>query len=129
LRLLYQPRFYEKAVEDNILNLWQLDEKPDGAFEAQLVLALEHPEWVKSLAFSLDGTVLASGTLAGKIYLWSVPDGDLLKTLHARWDHILGVAFSPDGHTLASVIGGHLRLWRIAESFPSSKSGIQRTVP
>jgi RNA polymerase sigma factor (sigma-70 family) len=112
-------RYLATGGDDNILNLWQLDEKPKGKLEAQHVLTLQHQDWVKSLAFFPDGTMLASGTLDGEVRLWSIPDGALLKTLHTPWYGVMSVAFSRDGRTLASVTaGGDLRLWRVAESSP-----------
>ena len=119
LALSPDGRYLATGGDDNILNLWQLDEKRKGEFEAQHILTLQHPNWVKSLAFFPDGTMLASGTLDGEVRLWGVPDGDLLKILYTPWYRVMSVAFSPDGRTLASVTsGGDLRLWRIAELSP-----------
>ena len=57
---------------------------------------------VECVAFSPDGTLLASGSNDHTVKLWDVQTGELKRTL-AGHDFIVGaVAFSPDGQTLVS---------------------------
>ena len=55
-----------------------------------------------ALAFSLDGTVLASGTYGGKIILWNLLSGDKINTLDGHTQQVETLVFSPDGKTLVS---------------------------
>ena len=75
---------------------------------------------VNSVAFSLDGQMLANGNGAffdGFIRLWDANTGALLPEFTIRGDYpVNSVAFSPDGQTLASCSGslfhrGFIRLW------------------
>ena len=65
-----------------------------------------HTQAVRSLAFSLDGTVLASGGQDG-VRLWDVEARSSTATLPGA---VTSVALSPDGATLASGSGDGLRL-------------------
>lgn len=71
---------------------------------------------INALAFSPDGSTLASGSQRGNLLLWNVADGKKLRTLDAARGWIRAVAFSPDGKTLASAGEGGLRLWTLAET-------------
>jgi WD40 repeat protein len=74
--------------------------------------------FLSSVAFSPDGTLLASGELGqgeGVINLWEVARGTPRATLRGHDGSINAVAISPDGRTLAS--GGVDRtiwLWEVA---------------
>jgi WD40 repeat protein len=86
--------------------------------------------YVTSLAFSRDGATLASGDLNGNITLWSTDTGDLRNTLRGEDSQpcdttvlqaldpnrgVLAVAFSPNGHLLASEdIYGVIRIWQVS---------------
>ncbi len=67
-----------------------------------------HEYYIKSVAFSPDGSKLASSDQLAVI-LWDVASGKLLRTLKGRYEignpraffQVKPVAFSPDGHTLA----------------------------
>ena len=60
-----------------------------------------------SVAFSPDGTTLASGGgfWYRTVFLWDVKTGDLKSILRGHSDAVVSLAFSPDGTTLAS--GSH----------------------
>jgi len=62
----------------------------------------EHTSTVFSVAFSPDGSTVASGSKDSSIKLWSVPEGDLITSLDDHNDWVNSVAFSPDGTKLAS---------------------------
>ncbi|HAX79206.1 MAG TPA: hypothetical protein DCY88_26110, partial [Cyanobacteria bacterium UBA11372] len=61
-----------------------------------------HTDWVRSVAFSLDGQILASGSADCTIKLWDVADGQCLKTLTEHTGWVRSVAFGLDGENLAS---------------------------
>ncbi len=71
-----------------------------------------HAAWVRSVAVSGDGRVLASGSGDKTVKLWSVPDGTLLHTLEGHTSWVRGVAIAPDNVTVASASNDRtIRLW------------------
>lgn len=79
-----------------------------GAFEREL--KGHAGEWVRSVAWSADGKLLASGGDDTKIWIWSVESGDKVAALEGHTNSPYGVAFSPDGR-LASAGDRSVRVW------------------
>jgi hypothetical protein len=72
-----------------------------------------HTNWVASVAFSPDGTLLATGGLDHTIKVWDVASGKELTTLSRQSNDVGRVAFSPDGRVMLTAMryGGGVKLW------------------
>jgi WD40 repeat protein/predicted Ser/Thr protein kinase len=73
-----------------------------------------HKDFVSNLAFSPDGSTVASGSMDGTIRLWNATNGSPRAQLPGHMQETTDVAFSPDGRTLASVsLGESLKFWHL----------------
>jgi WD40 repeat protein len=78
-----------------------------------------HLRPVLAIAFSPDGSTLASAGRDYTIKLWSVEEHRLLATLFGHRGYVTGLAFSADGTTLASSSEDEtVRLWDVKERRP-----------
>ncbi len=69
--------------------------------------------FVKAIALSPDGTLLASGSSDHTVKLWSLPDGQLCHTLVGHTREVNAVAFTADSQILISGSRDRtIKLWR-----------------
>jgi len=80
----------------------------------ELIQTLVGRTWPITLAFSPDGTTLASGDLDGKVTLWDLRTFTEILALDADADVVNGLAFAPDGQALAcgTLTTGKIHVWR-----------------
>jgi WD40 repeat protein/transcriptional regulator with XRE-family HTH domain len=113
--------------KDGEIRLWERQKRTDLAFTPYLSM---QTNWVSVLSFSPDGRMLVSTSWGDQtVKLWEVgcrdeasphpgvgPRGQLLHTLPGYADQSRGIAWSPDGRTLAySNPDKGIRLWDVEE--------------
>ncbi len=78
-----------------------------------------HAGEVAGVAFSPDGTLLATGSVDKTARLWDVASGAPVRTLTGHAGVVAGVAFCPDGTLLATgSLDKTARLWDVASGAP-----------
>jgi RNA polymerase sigma factor (sigma-70 family) len=87
---------------------------PAGARLRLGSLHLRHHEALSAVAFSPDGTILATAGGDHAVRLWDPRTGRELRALLAGEGHIAALRFTPDGKLLAAVLGDTVRLWDAA---------------
>jgi uncharacterized protein with WD repeat/nitrous oxidase accessory protein NosD len=106
------PRTVYAQVRDGVENV-----SPTASVSIFLtsVSLTGHTDVVRSVAFSPDGQLLASGSADYTIKLWEVATGSLVRTLSGHTSWVISVAFSPDGRLLASGSDDYtIKLWEVA---------------
>ncbi len=110
---------------DNTIRLWRLSPDLDNAETVRILSG--HSDWVLCVTFSPDGEFLASGSADRTCALWQAghsrqqPEAQvwqagkdrLVQLLRGHTDTVLGVAFCPKGHWLATSSGDTtIKLWQ-----------------
>jgi WD40 repeat protein len=76
-----------------------------------------HSAMVWSMAFTPDGTRLASASRDMTVKLWDTASGQEVLTLRGFGSEVSGVAFSPDASLLVTTdLSGAVRLWEARRS-------------
>lgn len=87
----------------------------DMISQTQLTTLRGHSAGVMAVAFTHDGTIVASGGWDGRVILWNALDGSQLAVLVGHTHHVYDVAFSRDGTRLYSAsLDGTIRVWGIS---------------
>lgn len=94
-------------VDRGVINMytWQRD-------HAQHKMPM--PEKLVTLAASPDGALVAGATAQGRVFLWQVATGLLLRTFEAHYRHITRMAFQGDTLVTASE-DATVRVWLLSE--------------
>jgi WD40 repeat protein len=90
------------------LRLWDL------ARGRELFHVNGHRGRVRAVAFSPDGTVLASGGTDDSVRLWSPATATELTVLRGHSDTVLSLSFHREGKILASASKNEIKLWDLA---------------
>ena len=105
--IAYSPDGRRLAVASSI-GIWLYD--TDSGKELDLLTG--HTAKVLSVAFNLNGNILASGSDDGSIHLWDTRTSKHLRTMTGDTSLITNVVFSEDGKMLASSSKDNtIRLW------------------
>ncbi|MFL6468854.1 MAG: protein kinase domain-containing protein, partial [Pyrinomonadaceae bacterium] len=87
-------------------------------------LTLQQDKGVESIAFSPNGTMLATGGMDDMIHLWDATTGEKLKTLSGHSGVVWSLEFSPDGKRLLSGSADKTaRIWDIDSGTVQSTLG------
>ena len=86
----------------------------NGITGIQTALLSGHTDWVISLAFFPDGTLLGSGSHDKTVKLWDVQTGGVVNTLHGHTHWVCSVSISAHCTTIASGSADKtIRLWDV----------------
>src|SRR6266567_6049194 len=84
------------------------------AQKPELVVQTSHTDKIVSLAFTADGSILASGSRDSTVKLWDTKTGHELRTLRGHSKVVNALAFSFDGRWLASGSRDEtIRVWNV----------------
>jgi WD40 repeat protein len=100
---------------DGAVRLWDLYSRTKAlTLRTDMHRRTGHDALALSLAWSPDGSLLASGHVDGGVHVWDVERSEELP-VKLRHDALVGaLAFSPDGSTLATgCMDSNLRLWDV----------------
>lgn len=124
LSLAYSPDgslLASASCEERSVRIWNVRAGTEAGAEAEAEakkparIIAGHQLPVRSVAFSPDGTLLATASGDGSARLWSVPTGRERCRLNTHAPVLTDIAFSPDGRTLAAAAtDANIRLWDLS---------------
>jgi WD40 repeat protein len=110
---MIRPSGLRLLVLVGTLSLLLAAERPLGATEPRARATLKHKDQVNSVAFSPDGTLLATCGADKTITLWDMETNRVKPTFKGHANGSDPVSFSGDGTLLASSDGKMIKVWNV----------------
>ena len=108
-----------QAPDQNVVMLWDLQTAKRQEYYEHLPSVLGR---VKSIAFTPDNCMIASGGEDKNIYLWDIKSGGKIGTLYGHSSAVLSIVASPDSENLASSDRhGLIKFWNLRTRQESRK--------
>jgi WD40 repeat protein len=104
----HDGRTLASAGADGTLKVWKVPELKDGKLEgpvAEPVTLKGHKNWISCLAFSPDGSKLASGGFDSSVKVWSLERQREVASLDDLKSTVWSVAFTSDSKSVALAFG------------------------
>ncbi|MFH0241796.1 AAA family ATPase [Streptomyces sp. HK10] len=99
--------FKDRIVKDRVLRIWEVSRGGPPLRELR-----GHRDDIWGVAWSPDGSRLATASHDQTVIVWDWEAGSAALTLTGHTDFVEGVAWSPDGRSLATGSGDHtVRIW------------------
>ena len=108
------------AHGDTTVRMWDVETRElkrtlGGSLTATSLERRGHKYAVRSVVFSPDGNILASGGRGGRVLLWDADTGRLKQFVLRHAGAVWSLAFSPDGNTLAAATeGGYVYIYDVS---------------
>ena len=108
------------AHGDRSVRMWDIETRElkrtlGGSLTATSLERRGHKYAVRSVAFSPDGNILASGGRGGRMLLWDAGTGRLKQFVLRHAGAVWSLAFSPDSNTLAAATeGGYVYIYDVS---------------
>ena len=106
-----QNRYVFFGAEDNLVHRYDPQEKTSTSFTI-------HDSWVRAMAVSPNGELLATGGYDGRLAWWSAAakKPEAIRAIDAHQGWIRALSFSPDGSTIATCGNDRLvKLWNVID--------------
>ncbi|PAV14717.1 nucleotide-binding-oligomerization-domain like receptor [Pyrrhoderma noxium] len=116
-RVAFSPdssRFVSLGNRRDMIRIW------DASWEVEETkTTFEKLGLIKSMALSPSGEFIASGSWGGRIYLWNVQRGELVKNLKLS-SHVISVSFSPVNEKLVAFGSSDhtVKVWDVTNEEP-----------
>jgi WD40 repeat protein len=107
------------ANKDNTVQIWRVHPAQQSAHAQPApgaeLLHDEHFHYVCDIAWSPDGTKLASASADTSVHIWDAQTGSTILTYRGHSSKVNAVTWSPDGQRIASASDdGTVQVWQIA---------------
>jgi small GTP-binding protein len=113
-----KPQSSVEQKEPEVPTFTEIGGSPVPGFTLRHVLR-GHTDWIGRIAWSPDGSYLASPSRDETIRIWDTHSGACVLTLQGHRGHVNSVEWSPDGQRLASASDDNtIRLWETASGRP-----------
>jgi len=84
-------------------------------------MVTETKDWIRAISLSHDGTKLVAGGVSGRISLWDLRSGELIKSWVGHSSHVRGITFAADDSIIVSGSDNGGRDVGVADCFPEVK--------
>jgi WD40 repeat protein len=104
LSLIFTSASFEPALASDDMDAYG-DPLPLGALARLGTIRMRQGNSAECVAFSPDGKILVTGEAEGVLRFWDLNTGQEAHTLRLPGNSIDELVFSPDGHSLAVIVG------------------------